>query len=640
MSQHQQLATNREVASGLINLGNTCYANAILQSLAHAPELCLAIELAPHLRICRHNITAREKATQQQQQEDNIDNNNGSDGMNNKDEQKQKQQIIQDETEEEEEEEEVCVLCEVEKHLMRVHAHAASSVNDTNTATRMMLTDDNTSTAVHTNNTTTTTLLSNKQAAVAVAPNTLLDQCLPKLAPVGTFRKGLQEDSHEFLRLLIDGMQRSCAPVATKTAVTGDNNDVGGSDGVDANATSESSSSSLSDSSAYMYPFQLFRGTIQSTVKCSNPECQKVSSTMDPMEDVGLEVSDNTNADSVSGALEAFIREEKLEGYKCEHCGCVGQATKVNKLAKVPPILTLHLKRFRYGASSSISGMASNKRNSERSGKFKSGSAKIEGHIKFEEVFNIRNYLCSKLQDQHRTMFCRLFAVVVHTGKNSHSGHYFAYVRNLVKNEWWKMDDATVIPVSKDEVLDAEAYMLFYNVLNHPLSVQLKADQAQLALREKNSQQQQQQQKEKQLFKRPRPVFENGEAWARKRTKIPLSTFPVLAKISDWIGEHAEFNHAYFSQMQGEAAVFDEKNNNSSKSNMDPAPSGVGAQDLKEVGGRTFKKLLYDALSAILSHHKDADFLLPSELSSSDAATDNVIQSAHPVIDTNDSSVV
>ena len=64
------------------------------------------------------------------------------------------------------------------------------------------------------------------------------------------------------------------------------------------------------------------------------------------------------------------------------------------------------------------------------------------------------------------------------------------------------------------------------------------------------------------------------------------------------------------------------------------------AQDLKEVGGRTFKKLLYDALSAILSHHKDADFPLPSELTSSDAATDNVVQTAHPVIDTNDSSVV
>lgn len=41
------------------------------------------------------------------------------------------------------------------------------------------------------------------------------------------------------------------------------------------------------------------------------------------------------------------------------------------------------------------------------------------------------------------------------------------------KNEWWKMDDARVSLVSAQEVLSAEAYMLFYRVVDHPYSKKL-----------------------------------------------------------------------------------------------------------------------------------------------------------------------
>ena len=104
-----------------------------------------------------------------------------------------------------------------------------------------------------------------------------------------------------------------------------------------------------------------------------------------------------------------------------------------------------------------------------------SGSAKIEGHIEFKMIFDIRPYLTKELQSTvGKSMLCRLFAVVVHAGKNSHSGHYICYVRNVAKNEWWKMDDAKVIGVSTSEVLTAEAYMLFYRVMDHPVSVELR----------------------------------------------------------------------------------------------------------------------------------------------------------------------
>jgi hypothetical protein len=84
------------------------------------------------------------------------------------------------------------------------------------------------------------------------------------------------------------------------------------------------------------------------------------------------------------------------------------------------------------------------------------------------------------LQKNDGKMLCRLFAVVVHAGKNSHSGHYIAYVRNVTKNEWWKMDDARVTIASHSEVMNAEAYMLFYRVVEHPFAIKLREKEREL----------------------------------------------------------------------------------------------------------------------------------------------------------------
>ena len=52
-----------------------------------------------------------------------------------------------------------------------------------------------------------------------------------------------------------------------------------------------------------------------------------------------------------------------------------------------------------------------------------------------------------------------LFAVIVHIGKID-GGHYIAYCRR--DNQWFKFDDHKVTLATEAQVLDANAYLLFY----------------------------------------------------------------------------------------------------------------------------------------------------------------------------------
>jgi hypothetical protein len=150
--------------------------------------------------------------------------------------------------------------------------------------------------------------------------------------------------------------------------------------------------------------------------------------------------------------------------------------------------------------------------------------------------------MTEELARKMKTAFCRLFAVIVHAGKNSHSGHYIAYVRSLKANEWWKMDDGRVTPVPEQEVIQAEAYMLFYRVVNHPVSQQLEAK---IAAR-----------KERKKRKR---VLENGEEWARKKTSLPPNLLGLVQKAEEMVADGIEFTSQYFDMLSKEAAKEDAK---------------------------------------------------------------------------------
>ncbi|XP_041363916.1 LOW QUALITY PROTEIN: ubiquitin carboxyl-terminal hydrolase 36-like [Gigantopelta aegis] len=222
---------------------------------------------------------------------------------------------------------------------------------------------------------------------------------------------GHQEDAHEFLRYLIDGLHKSCLNGQAKL------------DKYSKETTVVS---------------HIFGGFLRSQVKCLR--CGERSNTFDPFMDISLEVK---NVATLEKAFEKFVQPETLESenaYMCSRCKQKVSAEKRLSVHKHPNVLTIQLKRFDYNRT----------------------TGKITRHIEFPDKLNIRPYLS---QRQGEPVLYSLNAVLVHSGQHCHSGHYFSYVKSP-SQLWYCMNDSMVQQVKPSRVFDSEAYLLFYTKIS------------------------------------------------------------------------------------------------------------------------------------------------------------------------------
>ena len=191
-----------------------------------------------------------------------------------------------------------------------------------------------------------------KPAEKAVSPKAIV----ASLRALGRqFRVGRQEDAHEFLCHLLDGLHKHCLR----------------SQGLRPHDPSLLASRVGETSLVH----RLFGGHLRSRLMCST--CQETSDKFEPFLDLSLQVKasgsgatgggggqakannssskSSSKADTVEAALERYTRGEVLEGdnqWQCPRCNARRNATKSLAIFRAPMVLCLQLKRFSFGRAS------------------------------------------------------------------------------------------------------------------------------------------------------------------------------------------------------------------------------------------------------------------------------------------------
>lgn len=265
------------------------------------------------------------------------------------------------------------------------------------------------------------------------------------------FRNSMHQDAHEFYGLVLNDvianveatarrMQTAEEKMIKDGLVQSVERAMGSSSAV---TTSAGGSGTRTPNTGWVH--DIFEGVLTSETKCLT--CETASQRDETFLDLSIDLEEHS---SVTSCLRKFSREEMLcerNKFHCDHCGGLQEAEKRMKIKKLPKILALHLKRFKY----------------------------TEDYSRLQKLFHRVVY------PYHMRMFnttddaydpdrlYELYAVVVHIGGNAYHGHYVSVIKTKDRG-WLLFDDEMVEPVDKHFVRNffgdrpgmACAYVLFY----------------------------------------------------------------------------------------------------------------------------------------------------------------------------------
>nr|CAG4636183.1 EOG090X06IH [Eubosmina coregoni] len=229
------------------------------------------------------------------------------------------------------------------------------------------------------------------------------------------FDNYMQQDAHEFLNFLInhisENLSAECIQVNGSAAI------------------SLGSNGSITPIKR-TWVQEIFQGILTSETRCLN--CETVSNKEEDFFDLQVDVDQNT---SITHCLRTFSSTETLctdNKFKCDICSSYQEAQKCMRVKKLPVILALHLKRFKYVEQYNR-------------------HIKVSHRVVFPlelRLFNTSEECPDRLYD--------LVSVVVHCGSGPNRGHYISIVKS---HDFWLLFDDDIV-----DKIDPSALEDFYGL--------------------------------------------------------------------------------------------------------------------------------------------------------------------------------
>ena len=148
-------------------------------------------------------------------------------------------------------------------------------------------------------------------------------------------------------------------------------------------------------------------------------------------------ISDINAKYDLSDCIEDFISSKQIEEVQCSNCSNKCTCVSKTQIVIPPQTLCIHIKRF------------------------SNHLTKRSNFITFPQNLDIQNIVLNP--NQFNTKY-KLKSIINHAGASLNFGHYYTYAYSNIHEKWFNFNDDSVIEIQKDLLCTPNAYLLFYEL--------------------------------------------------------------------------------------------------------------------------------------------------------------------------------
>jgi len=176
------------------------------------------------------------------------------------------------------------------------------------------------------------------------------------------------------------------------------------------------------------------------SIQISGSTKQSMCELLDPqiieqIKEKHLLITDINSKYDLLDCIDDFISPKQIDNFQCENCKNKCSCLSSTRMVIAPKTLCIHIKRF------------------------SSFLTKRSNLITFPENIDISQILLNPSQTNTKY---KLKAIINHSGSNLNFGHYYTYAYSNIHEKWFNFNDENVIEIDKKFLCTPNAYLLFY----------------------------------------------------------------------------------------------------------------------------------------------------------------------------------